>query len=634
MAINTSAGIGIISAALGVTLTGTVLAVGSASGEEGSQPPDSPAGSVDTAGPVDTATDLSACADLLDRYVDLGVERVTAWGWSNPHIFFDDMEMSLPSAQSGGILEGNARDAAVPAPATERVTESGGGTNVQEAGVDEPDVVKTDGSLLVRVEDEDLATYDVSGDEPELLSRIDLPGLRDTEILLAGDRVVALGHETGGYDTESTTRVLVVDLAEPEAPAVVDEAEYDTDLVTARLHGETVRLVLDRGLPDLPFVQPRRWWRGEGSALERNREIVRESTLEDWLPSLTRDGETGPLLDCADVTLPADSSSLGTVAVVGFDPATPDTWSSTGLATDAAIAYFSTDRMYLATTAYPQFWGGPCCVEGDVFEGDVALGSHDGESELFAFDLDGTDTTYVASGEVDGSIADRWAMDEYGDVLRVAVGPTGRTGDFNSIVTLREEGDDLVEVGRLDRLGVGETIESMRWFDGLAIMVTFRQIDPLYAVDLTDPAEPRLMGKLKIPGFSEYLHPLGSQRMVGIGQTGDAFMAGGAQAALFKVADLTNPRQLDVVTYGQGSSAGATTDPRQFTWLPEERTVLTVVSRGSTGFVSELTIDDGRMANRMVQVEYGAEVELVRLVPLPDGRVVLVTGDGVSFFRL
>ena len=630
MAVSTSAGIGIISAALGVTLTGTVLAVGSASGEERTQAPRPLAGSV--AAPVA----LSTCSDLLDRYVELGVERVTAWGWTNPYYYVDDMGSGsvTPFPGSGGIMEESARDAAASAPVTERATGSESGTNVQEAGVDEPDVVKTDGALLVRIEDGDLAAYDVSGDEPELLSTTDLPGLHNTEILLVDDRVVAIGHEPVAYgpdgsDTESTTRVLVVDLADPEAPAVVDEADYDTDLVTARLHGDAVRLVLDRGLPDLPFVHPRRWWRDDEAALERNREIVRQSTLEDWLPSVTRDGETGQLLDCSEVTVPDDESGPGTLAVVGFDPASPETWSGAGVATDSTIAYFSTDRMYLATTAYPEFWGGPCC-----FEGDVGVGDSDGSSELFAFDLDGTDTAYLASGEVDGSIADRWSMDEYGDVLRVAVGPTGRTGDFNSIVTLREEGDDLVEVGRLDKLGVGETIESMRWFDGLAIMVTFRQVDPLYAVDLTDPADPRLMGKLKIPGFSEYLHPLGSHRLVGIGQGAAASDAWGAQAALFNVSDLTDPRQLDVVTYGSGSTAGAATDPRQFTWLPDERTVLTVVTKGGVGSVSVLSLAHGRMANRMVEVEYGDEIGEVRLVPLPDGRVVLATGDGVSFFRV
>ena len=573
---------------------------------------------------------------LLDRYIDLGLERVTAWGWTTPYYYVDDMASGLPltSPRSNGITEDSAGSAAAPAPVTERATGSENGTNVQETGVDEPDVVKTDGSLLVRVEDGDLATYDVTGDRPELLSTTGLPGLHDTEILLVDDRVVAIGHEPGGYrpggyDTESTTRVLVVDLADPESPAVVDEADYDTDLITARLHGDTVRLVLDRGLPQLPFVQPRKWLRGEETALERNREIVRESTLEDWLPSVSRDNETSQVLDCDDVTVPDGESGLGTVAVVGFDPASPETGSSAGVATDSDIAYFSSDRMYLATTAYPLAWGRPCC-----FEGDVGVSDHDGASLLFAFDLDGTDTTYLASGEVDGSIADRWSMDEYGDVLRVAVGPTGSTGDFNSIVTLREQGDDLVEVGRVDQLGVGETIESMRWFDGLAIMVTFRQVDPLYAVDLSDPADPRLMGKLKIPGFSEYLHPLGSQRLVGIGQGAGASGAWGAQAALFNVSDLTNPRQLDVVAYGPGSAAGAATDPRQFTWLPAERTVLTVVTKGGIGSVSVLSLADGQMANRMVDVEYGDEIAEVRLVPLPDGRVVLVTGDGVSFFRV
>ena len=80
-------------------------------------------------------------------------------------------------------------------------------------------------------------------------------------------------------------------------------------------------------------------------------------------------------------------------------------------------------------------------------------------------------------------------------MLRVAVGPTVRTGNFSSIVTLSQQGDDLVEIGRVDRLGVGEEIMSVRWFDDMAVMVTFRQIDPFYAVDLTDPFEPGAAGR-------------------------------------------------------------------------------------------------------------------------------------------
>jgi uncharacterized secreted protein with C-terminal beta-propeller domain len=229
-------------------------------------------------------------------------------------------------------------------------------------------------------------------------------------------------------------------------------------------------------------------------------------------------------------------------------------------------------------------------------------------------------------------------MDEAGGVLRVAVGPTSRTGNFNSVVTFRRDGNDLVEAGRVDKLGVNESIQSMRWFDGLAIMVTFRQVDPLYAIDLTDPDEPRLMGKLKIPGFSAYLHPLGTQRLVGLGEGPAADGAWGAQAGLFDVTDLTDPRRLDVVSYGRDTYALAAQDPRQLTWLPDERKVLTVISDyrrgGQVGLVSVLSLGDGRMENRSVEVEYGDDVSAVRLVPLPDGRVVLVTGGNAEFFDL
>jgi hypothetical protein len=184
---------------------------------------------------------------------------------------------------------------------------------------------------------------------------------------------------------------------------------------------------------------------------------------------------------------------------------------------------------------------------------------------------------------------------------------------------------------------VGEEVESVRWFDTLAIVVTFRQVDPLYAVDLTAPA-PRLLGTLKIPGYSAYLHPLGRHRLLGLGQAQADGGVWGAQAGLFDVTDLTHPRQLSVVTYGPGTQALATADPRQLTWLPDGRTVLSVVAdygaRGTVGYVSELTLDGGQMSNRMVEVEYGDEVDAVRLVPLADGRVVLVTGDDARFFAL
>ena len=570
----------------------------------------------------------ASCDELLQWYVDHGVERVTPYGWDYLRVY---------------TMEDTARspEAAQPAEATSSDT----GTNVQESGVDEPDVVKTDGSLLVRVLDgSTLVVYDVTGAEPVRLGSLPLDGMFTPELLLAGDRVVVIGRDPSAAKGRIApgTRVLVVDVADPTAPTVVRESSYDSTLVTARQHGDVVRLVVSTSLPDLDFAEPG-MFRRETTSLEKNQDVVRASTIDDWLPHVTTIGPDGTadtgseqLLGCDEVAIPSADAGLGTVAVVGFDVHDPASTDSTAVTTPSETVYMSEDQLYLASSAYHSGWQ-VCCW--DLPQSDVAVPGDEGATYLYGFDLDGAATTYAASGQVDGSIANRWSMDEHDGVLRVAVGPTMRTGNFNSIVTLSQEGSDLVEVGRVDKLGVGEEIKSMRWFDDLAVMVTFRQTDPFYAVDLSDPFDPELLGELKIPGFSSYLHPIDGDLMIGMGSAADPTtgIMTGAKASLFDISDLTAPRELDSVSYPAGTTAQAALDPRQFTWLPDRRTALTVIAEGYdgvTGYVSVLRVGDGGVTNELVEVEYGVEVADVRIVPLPDGRVVLVTGDAVSFFDL
>jgi len=571
-------------------------------------------------------TVAAGCDELLDSYVDRALDSVGPYGWGG------DVMYDVMTSGDAGSAAAPSSEAARSTVSTSRSTSNESGTNVQEAGVDEADVVKVSGSLLLRLRDGELLAYDVSGDEPRLLSSTRLEDARGSsgwvgdpggEMVLVDGRAVVLGTSTDGMSTTITT----VDLADPTSPAVVDATTVRGRASAVRLHDDVVRVVLQNGLPELDFSAPDGTL-GQLRARLSNRALVRDTTLADWLPTV--DG--APVVDCEDVAIPDDDLALGTTTLLAFDPAEPTARTTTAVATDSAISYFSTDRFYLAASA-PQ-WGWVDCMNCRP----AGFPGTDGTTPLFAFALDGTDATYVASGEVEGTIADRWSMDAVGGSLRVAVGPSSETGNFNSVLTLREEGSDLVEDGRVDQLGVGEEIKSVRWFDDLAIVVTFRQTDPLYAIDLSDPTAPRLVGELKIPGFSEYLHPLGEQRLIGMGQ--DATLDGvtrGAQAALFDVTDLADPRQLDVVRYDEGTQAGAATDPRQFTWLPEQRTVLTVVSQGwtgTTGWVSVLSLADGSMSNRMVEVEHGTDVADVRLVPLASGKVALVTGENVSFFAL
>ncbi len=635
---------------------GVLTAVGAAfvAGIVVAQPPSN---GPDSAGPGSAGGDVSpaafhgelqpvaSCDELLEHYVDQALEIVGPYGWELGYYgLVEEGDIALDSAvpDQANAFRGTAELAK--APSTSTSVNSDTGTNVQEAGVDEPDVVKTNGDLLVRIQDATLTTYDVTGKQTEELSKIDLDGFEDGEILLSGDTVVALGNDgTGsrnrgyGYYGEpgpTTTRVVSVDISDPAEPQVGDAVDLDTNLVTARQHGSSIRLVTAAGLPELDFVQPS-GRRGMRTAREANERVVRETRLADWIPSMSVDGgQPEQLADCEDMAIPKRDIGLDTMNVVGFEADAPADVHAIGLAGNAALAYESPDHLYLAASPYTD-WSR--CFDFCPFTGAPAL-DDSGTTMVFDFEVTGTEATYVGSGEVEGSVADRWAMDEYDGVLRLALGPTQATGNFNSVLTLERRDDELVEIGRVDKLGVNEQIESVRWFDALAIVVTYRQVDPLYAIDLSAQDDPRLMGKLKIPGFSEYLHPLGERRLVGIGQGPSGGRgAWGAQAGLFDVTDLTSPRRIAVLNYAPGTQARAGADPRQFTWLPKERTLLTVISKGwngQTGWVSVVTLDHGRLTNRMVEADYGNDIEQIRTVPLPGGRVVLVTGEDVEFFDL
>ena len=593
-----------------------------------------PAGSV--ASPVAFRAELQpegSCDDLLAAYVDRGLAVVGPYGWEPPYQVYLDGPIPLASDVVRGTRSpgfGAARPQVVPQGS------SATGTNVQETGVDEPDTVKTGGGLLVRLRGTELQVFDVSGGAVRRRAELVLPGLEEGELLLSGGTVVALGADARSPRDETTggrtgTRIYTVSLADPDAPEVAEQVTYDSSLLSARQHGGVVRLVLSAGLPDLDFIRPgRKVSRAE--ALRTNRRLVARSTLEDWLPTYDAGTGTTDLLACDDVAVPPEELGLDTVSVVGFDVSSPGSPEAIGLAGEVDLAYESEDDLYLAATPQSR-WG--WCVGCDY---DGGPGRDTGTTHLFDFALDGVSATHVASGEVEGTLRDRWSVDAVDGVLRLALGPSSETGDFTSVVTLRRDGRHLVELGRLGGLGRHETLRSVRWFDHLAILVTFREVDPLHAVDLSDPSHPRLAGELRIPGFSSYLHPLDDHTLLGLGEGRVEGRRWGAQAGLFDTTDLAAVRRVAVHAFGPGSTPVAGVDPRAFTWLPDRRTALAVLQRGVSGHLAVVRVGARSLEIHTLRVELGADVDQVRTVPLPgaDGasRVVLVTGEDVRFLDL
>jgi hypothetical protein len=614
---------------LGIGATATVAATAVISGVVGPQ-----------GGPVNppsaAATELArftGCEQLRQWYVEAALPHVTPWGLGGGPI----MPLPLAELSSDSLAAAPARaDGAL----DQAVANGETGTNVQEAGVDEPDLAKTDGSLVAHVQGRRVVLTDARGEEPRTLSTVRLPrGLDAAELLLVGGRLVVLGtawqvwHGSAFDVTDSRlpspyggdsamTRVLVVDVGDPTAPRVENDTRFDGNLVSARQYDDVVRLVLSTSTPRIDFVQPRRG-RTPREARAENRRLVRESRIEDWLPTVLSGGASSPLVECGDVAHPEESSGFGTMTVVGFTPDDPGARSTTAVTTSSDVVYSSTDRLYLTTSSFGWWDGGRKASSA---------------TDVHVFALDGPDAAYLASGKVAGQVRDRWSMNEYDGRLRVAtaLGADPWNPRENAVVVLEEQGGTLAEVGRVGRMGLRERIQSVRWFYDVAVVVTFRQVDPLYTLDLSDPVRPRVVGELKIPGFSSYLHPLGGDLLLGLGQ--DATPRGrtrGAQASVFDLTDLADPRRVATLPFGRRTEFAAAGDPRAFAYLPEQRTVLAALGDWNGGnLVVVLGVgEDGTLTRRDSLDVPGWNAAAVRTLPLADGRMALVSGRTVRLIR-
>ena len=494
---------------------------------------------------------------------------------------FHDQAPDVLIERAGGGRRGIAR--AMPAMAEDSAAsgaEAGGAagpqhstTNVQEAGVDEPDLVKTDGRRIVAVAQERVRLIDA--DRGEMTLRRTLPEGNVRNVFLSGDRLLLFSgpedYEPGWAGAGQQAELTLYDVADFAAPRRVASLTIDGDVLDARLVGTQVRVATVAAPEmDTPSRAETRDGRPSWRWKEAIRDAVAATAVDDWLPAYTlRDGkgrqlDTGRLVDCADLTRPEHFSGLDTVAVTTFDlSAALQDRTSVGVIAGGEQIYATDTSTYVSTT------------EWDTDDATTATSLH-----KFVTAKSG-DTAYRGSGEVPGRLLNSYALSEHDGVLRAATtvsGSGGRSGWGTTegvVTTLGEQDGELRRLGQVDGLGRedNESIMAVRFIEDRGYVVTFRQTDPLYVLDLADPAAPRTVGELKIPGYSGYLHPLGADRMLGVGQSG----AGGVQFSLFDIADPADPRRVDTQSYGSGA-AGAEFDPRAFLYWEPRRLVVAPLS--------------------------------------------------------
>lgn len=601
-------------------------------------------------------TPFEDCDELTAWFVDSARDSVGPYGLNGAGWPYTDLAGGAAEAATAGApVPASGADAGLQAPAS---GSGDTGTNLQEAGVDEPDMVKTDGNLVVAVRQDRLFVVDVSGSAPRLLGDVTLPQGTGGELLLVGERALVLGSSWHGstsgpassdayadsmlpYPQGTSTAVFtVVDLSNPGDPRIQRTEEVDGGYLSARESDGAVRIVVS-SRPDLPFVVPE-GDRSETEATAENLRILESSSAQDWLPQVVRrdaDGEVAsrePLLDCGRVSHPQEPAGLGVLTVVTMDLHEPDAPMSRPIAVtaDGDLVYASTDRLYVATTAGGWMFPQPLDATGRA----LPTGEPEPVStQLHGFDItDRTATSYLGSGDVEGWLLGRWAMSAQDGMLRVATtrgalwGGGDAEPDTDSAVTiLAESGDTLGVVGSVGGLGAGEQIRSVRWFGDLATVVTFRQTDPLYTVDLSEPSAPVVSGELKVTGYSAYLHPLGDGMLLGVGQdaTADGRITG-AQVSSFDLRDLARPTLADSVVEPE-AWAEVEADSQAFTYLPEHRLALTPVS-GPQGIVlwSVRVAPDGGLTTA-AQWSPGRDAWLARAVPIGSDRVAAVS-DGMD----
>jgi len=583
---------------------------------------------------------FQSCGDLERSLETAALDQIGrsyywgwGWGWGRGGALEGD-------AQFDGAEGAEGEGEAPPAPT------NGGeftGTNVQELGVDEADFVKSIHPYIYVLHGQKLVILDGDpAEETSIISETDLEGW-PSQMFISGDLALVLGdgaYQDGGFEGMWRPQVLatVLDLgSDRTAPSVVRQSRIDGGLIGARMVGSSARVVtsyytpvydlidwdvdVGRPVPQPPDCgweepDPMGWgsdcdaewerYEREMAAYEEariqavrsaNEERIRALSLNDLLPQIetTVDGSetTGAVSECTSFYRTTVESGYGLVSVNTFDLDNPaDELDATTVVGDYGIIYASKDQLYLAMAQYPE-WTDGWPANGEVLQ----------TTAIHQFDLSAPRVApYIASGEVAGRLNNSFSMDEHGGYLRIATTVDRATQDWgvsrdNTFSVLAPNEGLLEVVGRIEGIAPDEQIYSARLFDDEGYLVTFRVIDPLFAIDLRDPANPVITGELKIPGFSQYMHPLGSDHLLTVGVDADeGGFTEGLQLSIFNVSDPAAPELAFTEPLGQGYSE-AQYEHKAFTFKPTSETgdegILALpMSNWDTGGGAELLVFD------------------------------------------
>ncbi|MBD7985301.1 beta-propeller domain-containing protein [Sporosarcina sp. Sa2YVA2] len=428
-------------------------------------------------------------------------------------------------------------------------------TNVQVEGVDESDIVKTDGNYMYTISDnQQVQIVDVRNPQSMKIASVlkKDENYYPSQLFLQDNLLIVIGDKMFPFEQKkelskkmlpinNMTTVRIYNVEDRANPKLMREVGAEGYLNNAR-KADNIMYLITNVYPDI-------WMKGEieGDVL---RPVVFDST----------DEKTSKYMDLQDIAILPGATEPTYTVITAIDLTKPveSRLETKGFLGSSAQLYMNKDHLYLTAPKYDMDFS-------DRGSKAIIWNPTNMFTQFFKFKLDGASVDYLSTTELKGTVLNQFSMDEYNGHFRVVMTEGNMWDETNpSQNHLYILDGDMKLKGSVEGLAKGERIYSARFMGDKAYMVTFRETDPLFVIDVADPSKPEVLGELKIPGFSNYLHPLGDNHLIGFGYDtvakknpsgGDPLIiTKGMKISLFDVTDFHNPKEQDTeIIGGQGT---------------------------------------------------------------------------------
>lgn len=525
---------------------------------------------------TDELVSFNTCREL-ESHVDKLLSQTTSRnfrGWGRyfkkgraGNAMAEAENLSAPSAVQDMAMAKEARSDSFGGAAPEKVT----GTNNQVEKVDEADFVKFNGKHIYQLYNGALKILKAwPANELNQIASLAIQG-QPREMLINDSNAVILAANG------QNLKAIVVDITQPAQPRVLTEFEIPGQYRTARLIGDTLRIV------NQDYNSFMTMWNTTAVANVngwlQDEVVAHKLNIKPTTQMLNGTSRTLDVMkDCKNVYVPKNVAPQVLTRIVSIDLKAKKYDESMAFIQPETV-YASENAIYLAQSGYTQNRG--ASVQ---------------RTAIHKFALtQGQSARYQASGIVNGQLVNQFAMDEHKGNLRVATNGTERKGagfwggssqwqQVSRVQVLAVQGQKLQSIGQTPDLAKGERLYSARFDGDKGYVVTFRQVDPLFTIDLKNPHRPRVVGELKVPGFSTYIHMLDRTHLLTIGQDADVKTGRtrGLKLSVFDVSDFARPREVKNLIFKSDVSSESSYEHKAFSFYGQKGVLAIPAQQGSS----------------------------------------------------